>query len=118
MYLDNIYRIASEISSLPLTKLERKIVDDFNALKTKSFNTDFEIYKNFENLNLESILMFSTIDKKSVEKYLDNLRNIELTINGTDLQVLGIPPSAQYQKCFDYILRKNRKPANRKRART
>ena len=95
-----------EISSLPLTKLERKIVDDFNALKTKSFNTDFEIYKNFENLNLESILMFSTIDKKSVEKYLDNLRNIELTINGTDLQVLGIPPSAQYQKCFDYILRK------------
>lgn len=95
-----------EISSLPLTKLERKIVDDFNALKTKSFNTDFKIYKNFENLNLESILMFSTIDKKSVEKYLDNLRNIELTINGTDLQVLGIPPSAQYQKCFDYILRK------------
>ena len=95
-----------EISSLPLTKLERKIVDDFNALKTKSFNTDFEIYKNFENLNLESILMFSTIDKKSVEKYLDNLRNIELTINGTDLQVLGIPPSAQYQKCFDYIVRK------------
>ncbi len=95
-----------EISSLPLTKLERKIVDDFNALKTKSFNTDFEIYKNFENLNLESILMFSTIDKKSVEKYLDNLRNIELTISGTDLQVLGIPPSAQYQKCFDYIVRK------------
>ncbi len=95
-----------EISSLPLTKLERKIVEDFNALKTKSFNTDFEIYKNFENLNLESILMFSTIDKKSVEKYLDNLRNIELTISGTDLQVLGIPPSAQYQKCFDYIVRK------------
>lgn len=95
-----------EISSLPLTKLERKIVDDFNALKTKSFNTDFEIYKNFENLNLESILMFAAIDKNCVEKYLDNLRYIKLTISGTDLQVLGIPPSAQYQKCFDYILRK------------
>ncbi len=95
-----------EISSLPLTKLERKIVDDFNALKTKSFNTDFEIYKNFENLNLESILMFAAIDKNCVEKYLDNLRYIKLTISGTDLQALGIKPSAEYQKCFDYILRK------------
>lgn len=95
-----------EISSLPLTKLERKIVEDFNALKTKSFNTDFEIYKNFENLNLESILMFAAIDKNCVEKYLDNLRYIKLTISGTDLQALGIKPSAEYQKCFDYILRK------------
>lgn len=94
-----------DISSLPLTKIERKIVDDFNALKTKSFNTDFEIYKNFENLNLESILMFTTINNKAVEKYLDNLRDIKPTINGKDLQQLGIKPSEKYQKCFDYILK-------------
>lgn len=94
-----------DISSLPLTKIERKIVDDFNLLKTKTFNTDFEIYKNFENLNLESILMFATINNKAVEKYLDNLRDIKPTINGKDLQQLGITPSEKYQKCFDYILK-------------
>ena len=49
--------------------------------------------------------MFATINNKAVEKYLDNLRNIKPTINGKDLQQLGIKPSEKYQKCFDYILK-------------
>lgn len=94
-----------DIKNLPLTKVEKKIVDDYKSLSEKNFNSYFDIYKNFENLNLESILMYATIDKTVVETYLDNLRNITLQISGKDLQELGICPSAQYQKCFDFVIK-------------
>ena len=93
-----------DISALPLTKIEKKIVDDFELLKTKSYNSDFEIYKNFGNVNLESILMYATINQNIALRYLDKLRHIKLEITGEDIQKLGINPSKQYQKCFDYIL--------------
>lgn len=93
------------IRNLPLTKVEKKIVDDFNNLKEKNFNSEFEIYKNFENINLESILMFSTINQTAVETYLNKLQNIKIEITGKDLQELGITPSAKYQECFDFVLK-------------
>lgn len=93
-----------DISALPLTKQEKKIVDDFKNLKEKTFNTDFEIYKNFEGLNIESIIMFASINPNAVEKYFEKLQKIELEITGKDLQDLGIKPSCEYQKCFDFIL--------------
>lgn len=93
-----------DISALPLTKIEKKIVDDFKFIKNKTFDTDFEIYKTFENVNLESIIMYSTVDTNIVSRYLDNLRHTKIEISGEDLQNFGISPSQQYQKCFDYIL--------------
>lgn len=93
-----------DISKLPLTKIEKKIVDGFNNLKEKTFNTDFEIYKNFKGLNLESIIMSASINQNAVKKYLDKLQYINLKITGCDLQNLGIKPSVEYQKCFDFIL--------------
>lgn len=93
-----------DISALPLTKQEKKIVDDFKNLKEKTFNTDFEIYKNFEGLNIESIIMFASVNPNAVEKYFEKLQKIELEITGKDLQDLGIKPSCEYQKCFDFIL--------------
>ena len=50
--------------------------------------------------------MYSTINPEVVEKYLYNLKDIEILINGNDLKNLGIEPSPKYQKCFDYILKK------------
>lgn len=97
------------ISNLPLTKHEKKIVDDFNLLKAKNFNSDFEIYKNFEGVNLETVLMFSTINSEVVQQYLDNLRNIKIEITGKDLQDLKIPPSSKYSEIFDYILKEKLK---------
>lgn len=105
-----------DISALPLTKSEKKIVDDFNKLKENYLNrilnsvqkeniTDFEIYKMFEGLNIESVIMYYSIEPEAVKKYLTNLKNIKLEINGKDLQRLHIKPSAEYQKCFDYILK-------------
>lgn len=93
-----------DISSLPLTKNEKKIVEDFHALKEKCFNSDFEIYKNFSGVNIESILMFMTVNPDAAAKYLNDLCNIKIEITGTDLLNLGIQPSKKYQECFDFIL--------------
>ncbi len=92
------------ISNLPLTKQEKKISDDFKQISNQKFSSDFDIYKTFQNLNLETIIMYSTIDISIVEKYLNELQNIKLEITGEDLQTLGITPSPKYQECFDYIL--------------
>lgn len=96
--------LLDNISSLPLTKQEKKIVEDFKSLKEKSFNNDFETYKNFENISLESIIMFATVREQETKKYLETLQYIKPAINGTDLKALNIPPSKKYQQCFDYIL--------------
>lgn len=107
---DNIWIIyvglLPDISNLPLTKEEKQIVDEFNNIKNSKFENDFEIYKTFKNIPLESVVMYSIINPKIVEKYLYNLKDIEILINGNDLKNLGIEPSAKYQKCFDYILEK------------
>lgn len=97
--------LINDISTLPLTKIEKKIVEDYNILKDKSFKTDYEIFKNFEGINLESIIMYSYDNMSVVLKYLENLREIKILISGNDLQNLGIKPSSKYQQCFDYILK-------------
>ena len=94
-----------DITSLPLTKTEKKIVEDFQKLKQNPIeNEDFTIYKTFGGLNLETVIMYSSINEEVVRKYLDNLRKIKTEITGIDLQELGIKPSVKYQQCFDFIL--------------
>ncbi len=97
------------ISTLPLTKIEKKIVEDYKDLNGKSFKTNYEIYKNFENLPIESIIMFSINNSKPTLKYLNILKNIKISINGKDLQNIGISPSPKYQQCFDFILQEKLK---------
>lgn len=107
-----------DISNLPLTKQEKKIVDDFkNCTLTLPLSqkareediSDFEIYKTFEGVNLESIIMFATVNPEIVKHYLDNLRNIKIEITGKDLQEIGIPPSSKYSEIFDYVLKEKLK---------
>ena len=73
-------------------------------MKEKTYDSDFEIYKNFEGVNLESVIMFAGVNYDAVVRYLDNLCKIFVSINGEDLKALGINPGADYQKCFDYII--------------
>ena len=107
-----------DISNLPLTKEEKQIVDEFRKLKKlyppleggpksliSRWGNDFEIYKTFKNIPIESVIMYSTVNTEVVKKYLNKLQNIEISINGTDLKNIGIEPSPKYQKCFDYILK-------------
>lgn len=94
-----------DISNLPLTKAEKQIVDNFNNIKEIQLNDNFEICKIFKNIPVESVIMYSVINSDVVEKYLNNLKNIDILIDGNNLKSLGIEPSPKYQQCFDYILR-------------
>jgi len=98
--------LLDDTSNLPLTRTESKIVEDFRDLKGFVPKSDFEIYKKFQDLRPETIIMYSVISLEIAEKYLENLRGIRLEINGSNLQNLGIKPCEKYQKCFDFILEK------------
>ena len=53
--------------------------------------------------------MFSINNSKPTLKYLNILKNIKISINGKDLQNIGISPSPKYQQCFDFILQEKLK---------
>lgn len=95
--------VLKDLSRLPLTKIEQKILDD---VPQNILNSDFELYKTFENAKIETILLYAILkDQKGAKHYLDNLRNIKISINGKDLQNLGISPSPQYQEIFNEVLK-------------
>lgn len=95
--------ILGDLSRLPLTKIEQKILDDVPKEILKS---DFELYKTFQNARIETILLYAiTIDETGARHYLDDLRKIKLDITGKDLQTLGIKPSPKYQEIFDEVLK-------------
>ncbi len=99
-----------DVSALPLTKIDKKIIDEYKRLLNSEFNpdqsSDFEIYKIFKNIPLETVIMYSVVNNKVVERYLTKLQYIKPTITGEDIQKLGVSPSSQYQECFDYIVKR------------
>ena len=98
--------LLDDISSLPLTKAEKKIADDYRAVKDKNLTSYMEIYEAFHGLNIESVLMYAAAkDAAPVVRYLDYLRNIKLEITGADLKNLNIKPSEKYKKCFKEVLK-------------
>ena len=102
--------VLGDLSRLPLTKTEQKILDDVPKIKLK---TDFEIYKAFENARTETVLLYAILrDEKAAKRYLDVLRNIKIEITGKDLQKLGIEPSPKYQEIFDEVLKQKLKNPN------
>ena len=95
--------ILGNLSRLPLTKIEQKILDD---VPKEVLKTDFELYKTFQNTRIETILLYAILkDEAGARHYLDDLQKIKLEITGKDLQNLGIKPSPEYQKIFDEVLK-------------
>ena len=108
---DNIWLIYAgvllDLSRLELTRKEQKILDDFNELEPLNFENDFEIYRAFENKEIESIILFAVLkDEKIARYYFDNLRGIKIQITGKDLENIGFEPSPKYKEIFDFILAK------------
>lgn len=96
-----------DLSKLPLTKIEQKILDE---VPNKILDNDFEIYKVFENARLETVLLYGILcDEKIARHYLDDLRQIKISVTGKNLQKLGIKPSPKYQEIFDEILKQKLK---------
>ena len=95
--------VLKDLSRLPLSRAEQKILDD---VPTHKLETDFELYKAFENACIETVLLYAVLyDEKGARRYLDDLRNIKISVTGKDLQKLGIKPSPKYQEIFDEILK-------------
>lgn len=95
--------ILKDLSRLPLTKVEQKILDD---VPTQILDTDFELYKAFENARIETIILYAVLyDERGARHYFDNLRKIKISVTGKDLQELGIKPSPKYQEIFDAVLK-------------
>lgn len=93
-----------DLSKLPLTKIEQKILDE---VPNKILNNDFEIYKAFENARLETVLLYGILfDEKIARHYLDDLKQIKISVTGNDLLNLGIKPSPKYGQIFDEVLRR------------
>lgn len=93
-----------DLSKLPLTKIEQKILDE---VPNKILNNDFEIYKAFENVRLETVLLYGILyDEKIARHYLDDLKQIKISVTGNDLLNLGIKPSPKYSQIFDEVLRR------------
>ncbi len=106
--VDNIWLVyvglLPDLSNIELTKTERKIIDE--ARQIGELKSDFEIYKAFDGLALESVLLYGiTHNLDTAKRYLDNLRHIKISITGDDLLTLGIQPSPKYQEIFDEILK-------------
>ena len=95
--------ILGDLSRLPLTKIEQKILDD---VPKEVLKTDFELYKTFQNARIETILLYAILkDEAGARHYFDDLQKIKLEITGKDLLNLGIKPSPEYQKIFDEVLK-------------
>ena len=79
----------------------------------EKLNGDFELYKAFEKARLETVLLYGILkDEQGARHYLDDLKKIKISINGDDLQKLGINPSPKYQQIFDEILKQKLKNPN------
>lgn len=103
-----VYAGVFDLSRLPLTKIEQKILSDV----PEKLECDFELYKAFESARTETVLLYAMKDEKGARRYLDVLRNIKISVTGRDLQELGIKPSPKYQEIFDSILKEKLKNPN------
>ena len=106
---DDCYETISD--KLELTKKEKNIVlSAKKLLDVKVLVEDFEIYKAFEGMDVESLLIFAILNfeqngEAKVARYLDFLRNIKLSVSGKDLLALGVEPSKKFIDAFDYVLK-------------
>jgi len=102
-----VYAGVCDLSRLPLTKVEQKILDD---VPYKKLESDFELYKAFENTRIETVLLYAILkDEAGARRYLDFLRNIKICVTGRDLQELGIKPSPKYAEIFDEVVKQKLK---------
>lgn len=108
-----IYVAVVDAKCINLTKFEQKIIEDYEHLLTLDLKNDFEIYRAFEKLNIESLLIYAIKnDYSKVLRYLNNLRKIKISISGSDLNELGYEPSNRYSLCFDEVLKEKLRNPN------
>lgn len=70
-------------------------------------NNDFEIYKAFENVEIESVILYAVLKNEKIARhFLDDLRGIKIETTGKHLEEEGFKPSPKYKEIFDFLLQK------------
>ncbi len=98
-----IYSSGFDLSNLPLTKAENKILEDYYKMENLS---DFELFKQFSASNIESVLIYGILNNPTAAKdFLGKQRKIKLQISGKDLLELGYEQSKKISEALDKILK-------------
>ena len=101
-YVWLLYLGEFDLSNIPMSKKENSIFQEYDAMKVLD---GFNLYKKFQNSNIESILLYGiNVNNSVVKDYLDNLRNIKLNITAKDLIDMGYEPSKNISETLDYIM--------------
>lgn len=97
--------LIDNIEILPLTKFEKKSINDLNELKAyENFNSDMEIFNAFKNCSTETAILYGMLKNKPIAlRYLNDLKNIKSQITGQDLIDLGFLPSKDFSKIFEKL---------------
>ncbi len=98
--------INEDISRYDLTKTEKEIIEGAKCLLNKELKNDFESYKAFCALRLETLLILASLGKeKEVLHYLNDLAKIKILLTGKDLIKIGLKPSKDFGAAFDFVLK-------------
>ena len=92
---------------LNMTSGEKKIISEVKELiNSKTPTSNLEIYNKYIDKNDISLTLYYAISKdKTVEKFLNALKQIKVLITGKDLIELGFIPSAYFNELFEKILK-------------
>lgn len=95
-----------DLSNFDLTNEEQSIIDGYNRIKNVLPNSNHEIYCLFYDLPLETLILYAaTVDNVVVEKFLNELKNIKININGADLIDLGFNQGMIFKEIFNALLK-------------
>lgn len=73
-------------------------------------NNDFEIYKAFENVEIESVILYAVLKNEKIARhFLDDLRGIKIETTGKHLEEEGFKPSPKYKEILTFFCKKNLK---------
>lgn len=108
-----VYLGMFDLSNFELNNEENEILESYNKIKSLTPKDDYSIYKLFKNLPLEAILLYAiTVDTKIATKFLEELINIKIELNGDDLKDLGIKQGKIYSEIFEFLLEEKIKNPN------
>jgi len=95
------------LDKLELTKSEKDVIINAQAILKTELKNDVEIYKALSSQRIETLLILAILGRdKEVSHYLKDLEKIKLHINGNDVLKLGFTPSKFFGEGFDYVLKK------------
>ncbi len=96
---------------LNLTSQERKCLSDFHDLLYKNYghsalsSYDLFIFEKYSKLSQDAVVCeYVSTDSQDADRYLNELKDVKVLINGNDLISLGFVPSEKFKDIFDEVL--------------